>query len=138
MTSHPYSEDLLVDQPAIGLFTAMGLKTVPGKSLAALPGLCQQGNPGGTGNRAASRQIRALRANKPTRILTVQLPAHATLVPVSLEVTDYLDPKDNIFFTLAMTVDAELIVASDPHLTNLHPWRENPILPPAAFLVGIR
>ncbi len=33
--------------------------------------------------------------------------------------------------------DAELIVASDPHLTNMHPWRGIAIIPPAAFLVGI-
>lgn len=64
--------------------------------------------------------------------------SHATLMPVSLEVTDCPDPKDNIFLALAMTADAELIVASDPHLTNLNPWRDIPILPPAAFLVGIR
>lgn len=63
---------------------------------------------------------------------------HATLTQVSLEVTDCPDPKDNIFLALAMTVEAELIVASDPHLTNLHPWREIPILPPAAFLVSLR
>jgi uncharacterized protein len=35
---------------------------------------------------------------------------------------------------LALLVDAELIVASDPHLTDMHPWRGIPILKPAAFL----
>jgi predicted nucleic acid-binding protein len=39
---------------------------------------------------------------------------------------------------LAESADAELIIASDPHLTNMHPWRGIPIMPPAAFLVGIR
>lgn len=53
-------------------------------------------------------------------------------------VTDCPDPKDNKFLALAETVEAELIVASDPHLTSLHPWRGIPIMPPAAFLVGIR
>lgn len=33
---------------------------------------------------------------------------------------------------LSWTADAELIVASDPHLADLHPWREIPILPPVA------
>jgi hypothetical protein len=39
---------------------------------------------------------------------------------------------------LAETTEAELIVSSDPHLTDLHPWRGIPILPPAAFLIGVR
>jgi putative PIN family toxin of toxin-antitoxin system len=52
-------------------------------------------------------------------------------------VTDCADPKDNKFLALAEAVGAELILASDPHLTSLHPWRGIPILPPAAFLVGI-
>ncbi len=42
------------------------------------------------------------------------------------------------FLALAEAADAELIVASDPHLTDMHPWQEIPIIPPAAFLVGIR
>lgn len=57
---------------------------------------------------------------------------------VSLIVDDCPDPKDNIFLALAETAQAELIVSSDPHLTGMHPWREIPIMPPAAFLVGIR
>ena len=52
-------------------------------------------------------------------------------------VTDCADPKDNKFLALAEWVGAELILASDPHLTQMHPWRGIPILPPAAFLVGI-
>jgi uncharacterized protein len=61
-----------------------------------------------------------------------------TPVTVSVTVTDCADPKDNMFLALAEAAGAELIVASDPHLTDLHPWRGIPILPPAAFLVGIR
>lgn len=53
-------------------------------------------------------------------------------------VSDCTDPKDNKFLALAAAADAELILASDPHLTGLHPWRDIPILPPTAFLVGIR
>lgn len=62
----------------------------------------------------------------------------ATMVNVSVIVTDCPDPKDNMFLALAETAMAELIISSDPHLTNMHPWRGIPILPPAAFLVGIK
>ncbi|MDD5295803.1 MAG: putative toxin-antitoxin system toxin component, PIN family [Rhodocyclaceae bacterium] len=60
------------------------------------------------------------------------------MVQVSRVVSDCPDPKDNKFLALAEAAEAELIVASDPHLTRLHPWRGIPIIPPAAFLVGIR
>ncbi len=60
-----------------------------------------------------------------------------TQIAVDRAVTDCIDPKDNIFLALAEAADAELIVASDPHLTKLHPWRGIAIIPPAAFLVGI-
>ena len=59
-------------------------------------------------------------------------------VDVSQVVNDCSDPKDNKFLALALAVNAEMIVASDPHLTAMHPWRGIPILPPAAFLVGVR
>jgi putative PIN family toxin of toxin-antitoxin system len=61
-----------------------------------------------------------------------------TTITVVHTVTDCIDPKDNKFLALAEAAHAELIVASDPHLTDMHPWREIPIIPPAAFLVGIR
>jgi len=61
-----------------------------------------------------------------------------TMITVDQTVTDCTDPKDNKFLALAEAADAELIVASGPHLTDMHPWREIPILPPSAFLVGIR
>lgn len=54
------------------------------------------------------------------------------------DVRDCADPQDNMFLALAAAAEAEIIVASDPHLTAMHPWRGIPILPPAAFLVGIR
>lgn len=63
---------------------------------------------------------------------------HASVIGVDIEVGDSPDPADNKFLALAMVADAELIVASDPHLTGLHPWRGIPILPPAAFLAVIR
>jgi putative PIN family toxin of toxin-antitoxin system len=63
---------------------------------------------------------------------------HAVLIQVSIVVNECPDPKDNKFLELAETAGAELIIASDPHLTDMHPWRGIPIMPPAAFLVGIR
>lgn len=62
----------------------------------------------------------------------------SVLFAVAGEVSDCPDPKDNKFLALAEAAEAELIVASDPHLTDMHPWRGIPIMPPAAFLVGIR
>jgi uncharacterized protein len=64
--------------------------------------------------------------------------ARAAVVEVNTTVSDCVDPKDNKFLALAEAAEADLIVSSDPHLTNLHPWHGIPILPPAAFLVGIR
>jgi len=63
---------------------------------------------------------------------------HCMKVIVTSAVTDCVDPKDNKFLSFAEAAEAELIVASDPHLTALHPWRGIPIMPPAAFLVGVR
>lgn len=64
--------------------------------------------------------------------------AHARRFVVAQVVSDCADPKDNKFLALAETAGAEMIIASDPHLTDMHPWRGIPILPPTAFLVGIR
>lgn len=66
------------------------------------------------------------------------LQTHLTSYEANEAVTDCVDPQDNKFLALAWTARAELIIASDPHLTALHPWRDIPILPPAAFLVGVR
>lgn len=55
---------------------------------------------------------------------------------VTETVSDCSDPGDNKFLALALAADAELILASDPHLTGMHPWRGIAIMPPAAFLVG--
>jgi hypothetical protein len=42
-----------------------------------------------------------------------------------------------MFLALAETAGVEMVIASDPHLTDMHPWRGIPILPPAAFLIGV-
>jgi uncharacterized protein len=78
-------------------------------------------------------------ASAATRQLFVQgLEQHLRMVEVTQQVTDCIDPKDNKFLALALAVGAEMIIASDPHLTQMHPWRGIPILPPAAFLVSAR
>ena len=59
-------------------------------------------------------------------------------IGVSVTVTDCIDPKDNKFLELALDAEAELIVVSDTQLTSLHPWRGIPVMPPSAFLVGVR
>lgn len=59
-----------------------------------------------------------------------------TAVQVNETVNDCADLADNKFLALALAAEAELIVASDPHLTTMHPWRGIAIMPPAAFLVG--
>lgn len=56
---------------------------------------------------------------------------------VDLSVTDCPDAADNKFLALALIAGAELILSSDPHLTEMHPWRGIPIMPPTAFLIGI-
>ena len=63
---------------------------------------------------------------------------HLRMVEVTQLVSDCSDPKDDKFLALALAAGAEMIVASDPHLTQMHPWRDIPILPPAAFLVYAR
>jgi hypothetical protein len=63
---------------------------------------------------------------------------HAALHVVTQTVNDCVDPADNKFLALAETAEAELIVASDPHLAVLDPWRGIPIIPPAIFLTAIR
>lgn len=64
------------------------------------------------------------------------LTPHLRMAEVTTPIAECADPKDDKFLALALTVSAELILTSDPHLTQMHPWRGIPILPPAAFLVG--
>lgn len=58
-------------------------------------------------------------------------------VEVHSQVTDCADPKDNPFLALALDAGASLLLASDPHLCSLHPWRGIPILNPAAFVAAL-
>lgn len=70
------------------------------------------------------------------QIFLTGLMAHLCMAEVTTPISECADPKDDKFLALALTVNAEQILASDPHLTQMHPWRGIPILPPAAFLVG--
>jgi len=45
------------------------------------------------------------------------------------------DPMDNKFLALALVSEADALVGSDEDLLVLQPWREIPIMTPAAFLV---
>jgi putative PIN family toxin of toxin-antitoxin system len=58
----------------------------------------------------------------------------ATWVEPGLSVTDCVDPDDNKYLELAVASQAAVIVSSDRHLLQMHPWRGIAILRPAAYL----
>lgn len=60
-----------------------------------------------------------------------------SMVSVTSVETDSPDPNDNPFLALALDAGASLLLASDPHLCQLHPWRGIPILNPAAFVAAL-
>ena len=57
---------------------------------------------------------------------------------VTNAVTGCRDAKNHQFLELAETANVEMIVSSDADSTVLQLWRDIPILPPSAFLVGVR
>jgi putative PIN family toxin of toxin-antitoxin system len=62
------------------------------------------------------------------------LPALATYVTVTTEITDCRDPKDNKFLELAVDGHAHLIITGDHDLLTLNPFRGMDILTPGNFL----
>jgi putative PIN family toxin of toxin-antitoxin system len=60
----------------------------------------------------------------------------ATWIEPSLTVTDCLDPDDNKYLELAEASRAAVIVSSDRHLLQMHPWNGIAILRPAEYLVS--
>ena len=64
--------------------------------------------------------------------------AKAELVEITEQITACRDPKDDKFLEVAVSGDADLIVSGDADLRDLHPFRDIPILAPAAFLQGAR
>lgn len=56
-----------------------------------------------------------------------------TFAPIE-KINASIDPSDNLFLELAVASHATCIISGDPHLRNLHPFREIPIYSAADFL----
>ena len=59
---------------------------------------------------------------------------NSVLHPVTETVFDCRDSKDNMFLELALSINADVIVSSDPDLQVLHPYCNISILKPIEFL----
>jgi putative PIN family toxin of toxin-antitoxin system len=65
----------------------------------------------------------------------LELPtAAAAWAESDIRATDCPDPTDNKYLELALSSGASIIVSSDKHLLNMHPWRGVMILRPAEYL----
>ena len=62
------------------------------------------------------------------------LEQEAELVTITHRITACRDPKDDKFLELAVSGNASHIITGDNDLLALHPFRNIPILTPAAFL----
>jgi len=62
--------------------------------------------------------------------------ASAELVAITERITACHDPHDDKFLELAVNGRADLIVSGDADLLALNPFRDIPILTPAAFIQG--
>jgi uncharacterized protein len=60
--------------------------------------------------------------------------AVAELVTITERVAECRDPKDNKFLELALNGQADVIVSGNDDLLALSPFREIPIVKPAAFV----
>jgi predicted nucleic acid-binding protein len=60
--------------------------------------------------------------------------ASAELVAITERITACRDPHDDKFLELAVNGRADLIVSGDADLLALNPFRDIPILTPAAFM----
>jgi uncharacterized protein len=61
----------------------------------------------------------------------------AELVPITERIAACRDPTDDKFLELAVNGRADLIVSGDGDLLALNPFREIPIVTPAAFVQGV-
>lgn len=68
----------------------------------------------------------------PSKIL-----AAAELVAIAERISACRDPKDDKFLELAVNGHADLIVSGDTDLLALNPFREIPIVTPAAFVQAV-
>jgi uncharacterized protein len=66
-----------------------------------------------------------------------ELMAGAELVTIGERIVACRDPTDDKFLELAISGHAELIVSGDADLLALNPFREIPIVTPAAFVQGV-
>jgi putative PIN family toxin of toxin-antitoxin system len=66
-----------------------------------------------------------------------KLMAAAELVTISERIAACRDPTDDKFLELAVNGHADLIVTGDSDLIALNPFRDIPILTPAAFVQGV-
>ena len=63
---------------------------------------------------------------------------HAVFAEITTHVTDCSDPKDNIFLSLARSVNAHYLVSGDKkHLLSMNPYHGILILTPAEFMEQI-
>jgi putative PIN family toxin of toxin-antitoxin system len=63
--------------------------------------------------------------------------AAAELVPITERIAACRDPTDDKFLELAVNGHADLIVTGDRDLLALNPFRQIPIVTPAAFVQGV-
>jgi len=56
------------------------------------------------------------------------------MVPVIHTIRACRDPRDDKFLELAVNGEADLIVTGDQDLLALHPFRDVPIITPAAYV----
>lgn len=76
---------------------------------------------------------KALLPDRQAEILELLSAAAIWAEPQGL-VTDCPDPGDNKYLELAVSSGASIIVSSDRHLLDMHPWRGVTILRPAEYL----
>jgi len=65
-----------------------------------------------------------------------RLLAAAELVPITERIAACRDPTDDKFLELAVNGHADLIVSGDSDLLVLNPFRDIPIVTPAAFVLA--
>jgi predicted nucleic acid-binding protein len=71
-----------------------------------------------------------------TRAWVKKQMAHAELVTITERIAACRDPTDDKFLELAVNGHADLIVTDDADLLALNPFRDIPIVTPAAFVQG--
>lgn len=68
------------------------------------------------------------------RLMWVRLFRDAvTMVEAKSTITECRDPKDNQFLDLAIAARADILISSDVHLLEMHPFRKVQTMPLAAF-----